>query len=248
MYYLYLDESGDHDDYLDDYRRIIANRSKFFTLGGIIVKDENRILFEQHFDNLMSKYFGGITLPEKFKLHYHKIRQRSPPYNQLTDPNRYAVMNEVFDKIVNCDCRLLSVTIDKERHCKKYSQPANPLGYILFLMLERFQYFLDEVQDEGIVIYERYNSNIRHAVDRVHRWLRSLPNFPTRTNFDSIVRSVVNGDPCSEPILQYADFFAYVPWILSTTDGKANRRYNQIKHKYYNLDYWYSYERGNVVI
>ena len=247
MHYLYIDESGDYNDYLDPHYTVIPNRSKFFTLGGIIVDEDGKKTLELYFDYIMSKFFNGIRLPANFKLHYNKLRQCTFPYDKLNEDKRI-LTDEIFNQIINIDCKLVSVTIDKEKHCKRYTNPVNPLGYGLYIMLERFQYFLQDHNDEGVVIYERYNSNMRKLVERAQKWLITLAAFPTPINLDKIAKKVINGDPKNEPILQYADFVTYAPWIRSTSEGKCTKRYDRIKHKYYNLDHNSSFKRGNVEI
>ena len=248
MYYLYIDESGDFNEYLDDTSQIINGRSKFFTLGGIIVDDDGKYYLEYYFKYILQKYFNGIKLPENFKLHYNALRQREYPFDQLEDKDRFELTNEVFNQIINTECcYLLSVTIDKEKHCKNYNRPANVLGYALLLILERFQYFLNEYGDSGKAIYERYNSKMSKIVDRTHRWLRSLSRFPN-ANLEKIQSKIVNGNPKDHTILQYSDFFAYAPWIRSQTCYRLSEKYDRLKHKYYNLDYPLSFKRGNYEI
>ena len=89
---------------------------------------------------------------------------------------------------------------------------------------------------------------MRQVVERVHKWLESTRNFPVLTNFENIVRNVINGDPAKVPLLQYADFVAYAIWKRSESCETKTRRWNEIKHKYYNLDHFYQTKRGNVEI
>jgi hypothetical protein len=82
----------------------------------------------------------------------------------------------------------------------------------------------------------------------VHKGFANNPNFPKLTKFNNIVGKVKDGDPLLEPILQFTDFFAYVPWVKCTTKCERISRYADIKHKYYNLDYPWPYKRGNYEI
>ena len=154
----------------------------------------------------------------------------------------------MFNGIKLTESFLVSVTIGKEEHCKKYITPVNPTGYALYLILERFQYFLEERKDIGFAIFERFNGKMRKMVERVHKWLESTGSFPILTNFENIVRTVMDGDPAKEPLLQYADFFAYAIWKRSESLGTKTRRWDEIKHKYYNLDHLYQTKKGNVEI
>ena len=68
MYYLYIDESGTDDDYLDGYFNVIKNRSKFFTLGGIIVGEYTRQILNKHFSSIVKRYCQGSVRPVNFRV------------------------------------------------------------------------------------------------------------------------------------------------------------------------------------
>ena len=68
MYYLYLDESGDPGNYLDENRKVIKNSSKYFTLAGIIVNQTQIRKLNQQIEDLVHKYFKSIPLDRNFKL------------------------------------------------------------------------------------------------------------------------------------------------------------------------------------
>lgn len=234
MYYLYIDESGDVGDYRDKIGQTIQGSSRYFTLAGIIVNDVARVQFETEFDKLIAETFDGITLPSNFKLHYQPMRQKQNPYDQLPDELRWNISDSIFRWIQNADCHLLSVTIDLDKHCQ-YKNPADPRAYSLLLLLERFQYFLEDYGDNGIAIYEKFNSKMRKKAEIEQRWLKQIPSFPVPTSLNLLKEKVRNGDPSKEPMLQIADFFAYVPWIKQMSNGQATRRFYQILTKYYNL-------------
>lgn len=69
MYYLYIDESGDSGDYLDESNKIIEGSSKYFTLAGIIVDDTLKIDLDNKINSISDKYFSTISLPKNFKIH-----------------------------------------------------------------------------------------------------------------------------------------------------------------------------------
>jgi len=234
MYYLYVDESGDAGDFTDKEGKIIEGSSKYFTLAGIIVNDIVQMEFEEELDQLINETFEGIALPDNFKLHYHPLRQKKYPYNQISDEQRYEIPNRIFKWIQNADCKLISITIDLEKHCK-YPRPADPRAYSLLLMLERFQYFLEDEWDQGIAFYEKFNAKMRKKVENELKWLQNIPTFPTPTSLYLLDGKVRNGDPAKETILQISDFFAYAPWIKKMTDGDSVSRFYSIVFKYYNI-------------
>ena len=120
MYYLYIDESGDSGDYLDESNKVIEGSSKFFTLAGIIVDDTLKMNLDDEINSISDKYFSTILLPENFKIHYHPLRNKRYPYDKLSDNQRFQLANDMFELIKKSNCNLLSVTINLERHCRKY--------------------------------------------------------------------------------------------------------------------------------
>ena len=247
MYYLYIDESGDSGDYLDEFNKVIEGSSKFFTLAGIIVDDTLKTNLDNEINSISDRYFSTISLPENFKIHYHPLRNKRPPYDKLLDSQRFQLANDMFKLIKKSNCHLLSVTINLERHCRKYGIPANPKAYAMLIILERFQDFLEENGAEGRAIYEKLNKKARKKVERTIRGLKEILRFRHYRELNNIRGHVENGDPKTSPILQLADFFAYAVWIKLTTSDASKNRWLSIKDKYYRLDYGW-YKAGNVEI
>ena len=247
MYYLYIDESGDAGDHLDKHNKVIEGSSKFFTLAGITVDDTLKTKLNDEINSISDRYFSKVTLPENFKIHYHPLRNKRPPYDKLSDIQRFQLANDMFELIKKSDCHLLSVTINLDRHCRKYGIPADPKAYTILILMERFQDFLEEHGGEGRAIYEKFNKKARKKAERTIRGLKEILRFRHYKELDNIRGHVENGDPKTSPILQLTDFFAYAVWIKRTTSDSANTRWLSIKDKYYRLDYGW-YKAGNVEI
>ncbi len=247
LYRLYIDESGDLGDYLDENYQVIDGSSRFFTLAGIIASDNEKEALDDAVGLTIDKYFKDIQLPERFKLHYHPLRNSCYPYDRLSDMQRRRLADDVFDMIRESDCVLLSVTIDLKHHCKRYSIPADPQSYAMLIMLERFQDFLEEHGGTGEAVYERLNKKARKKAERVMAGLREVLRFRHHKELSSISGRIINGDPKKHPILQLADFFAYAVWIRSTTGKRSEERWQSVKDKYFRLDHGW-YRAGNVEI
>ena len=120
--YLYIDECGDegHPTNMSS----VNSDQNWFTTGGIIVKEENVQKFDQAHTSIIKKHFtdGGITLPPNFRLHYHELRQRKNPYNQMSGLDRRNLADDVFSAINSIDCSLVSCTINKS--CLLYTSPS----------------------------------------------------------------------------------------------------------------------------
>lgn len=247
LHLLFIDDCGDDGDYTVTKRRLDGKggSSKFFTLGGIIVDEKNEMLFSVERSAIVEEFFNPP--PQNFKLHYEELRSKRSPYDQLGSRVK-DLADRVFFTIKKIDCNLISVTIDIEKHCRRYGVPINVRAYTLFLLLERFQYFLEDHGTQGRAIYEKYNSKLRHKIEKIHQWFIEYPNFPKITDFKNIQGIVREGDPLSEHVLQFADFFTYAPYKLCMSNGIQRCRFDEIKHKYYNLDHMFPYKRGNYKI
>ena len=234
MYRLYIDESGNPGPYIDSNGSVISGSTRYFTLGGIIVDEPTKADFESKIEKLVGKLFNGVNLPDNFKLHYHPLRQKKYPYDELSDEERRSIPDAIFDWIKNSGCHLIIVTIDLSKHYDKYTMPINPVSYALYVMLERFQYFLDYENEKGVAIYERFSATMRKKAEMDIRRLRRLTKFKFYSELSNIDAPIKYGDPARDPILQMADFFVYLPWLSSTTEGKAQDRFSQITDRIYN--------------
>lgn len=247
MYYLYLDESGDPRRYRDENGNIRFRSSRYFTIAGIIVDEHAKQQFHDKYNEIINEFFNGITLSQNFKLHYNKLRMNMPPFDHLDRRQKWKLENDVFDAINNIECKLMSVTINIENHFPKYEnqglRPIHPTAYALHLIRERFEYFLRDEHSDGKVIYERYNAELRKKMEIEISILLRTTNFPRPTNFSNQIVIVEDGDPTKEPMLQFADFFAYIPWIKKT----SNANWVAFREKYYNLYALNTYS-GNVEI
>jgi len=231
LYRFYIDESGVDTLVEDPKKRHFG--SDWFTTGGLIVDDENIERFEDAHDSIIRSHFTnrGIKLPDKFKLHYSALRQSKWPYNELSDTERHGIADDVFDAINDIDCVLVSASINKAAHARKYTHPAGVRAYTLLACLERFQFFLEDVNDDGIAYYEEFTNSMRRKCTAEMEALRSVTNF--HRTLGKIKGRVINGKPTKDIVLQFSDFFVYAPHIKFVTNHAKQQRWEQIRHKYY---------------
>ena len=246
MYYLYIDESGVEGLIRQQKQRPLD--ADWFTAGGIIVNDASIKNFEKTHQLIIENFFesNDINLSPDFRLHYHELRQNLSPYNQLTKQQRLNIANNIFNSINSIDCKLLSATINKPHHDGRYDWSVNVRVYTLLFCLERFQYFLEDENENGKTIYEKFSNNLRRKMTDELERLQNIPTFPSFTNLDKIKGKVRTGDPIEEKVLQFSDFFVYAPHIRSVTNYNADIRWRQIKERYYNLNAGW-YRSGYVV-
>lgn len=237
MYYLFLDESGDDGDYYNPQGQVIKGSSKWITVAGIAVEDTDIIDFQWSYDSILDRYFiqKGITLPPNFKLHYAELKRNKPPYDQLHFDDRCALVHEMFSTVTQNNCQLISCSIDIANHCSKYAYPVNPKAYALLICYERFEYFKQQFNTTGKVIYEEFNHE-RKRINKALKDLLSYNAFPNPTQLQSFGQNITSGKPCQYPVLQFSDFIANCAWLHVEKQNQLNDRFPLLIPKYYNFN------------
>ena len=240
---LYIDESGDPANPIDADGNRKLRSSTVFCLGGIIVDEQQKQFFENEHKRLLSTYFSGVDLEENFKLHYNPLRMNQIPYSNIGRSNILKLEREIFSIIQKSKSTLLSVTIELESHYKRYDNPINPLSYCMICLLERVQrYMLDNNVSSIKVVYERFTKSQRDRVFKDQNYLKSV-GFQTNIDLNKLSNYIHNGDPIKEPVLQFADFWTYLPYIKEKSYLDVERNFS---HQYYN--YSTGTMRGNYEI
>lgn len=211
--YLYIDESGVPDNPLDKNGKQKLKVPRVFCLGGIIVDKNQKQFLENEYKRLIEDYFTGIELGSNFKLHYNPLRMGDSPYSDIGKERSQQLKTEIFEIIKKSDAKLLSFTLDLIGHYKKYATPVNPLALGLIVLFERF---VNHAQKEniktGYIIYERFNKGLRNLVYENYKFLEKT-KFKTKLDLNKIIKSIIDGDPTKEPILQFTDFWTCLPFL-----------------------------------
>ena len=155
LYILYLDASGDDGRY-------VGTNTKNYALMGIAATPEISFTLSYCIRTLIDLHFENIPPEEKPKeLHYVALRNPKHPYDKI---NTLALVDDVFKLLVKSDVTLFSMSVDKERHYKKYKEPWPPRELLLEHMINRFQKYLGRIGDIGMIVYDsesfRINKNM----------------------------------------------------------------------------------------
>ena len=241
--YLYIDESGIPDNPLDENGNQKLRTPRVFCLGGIIVNDEQKQFLESEHKRLLDDYFKGLELEPNFKLHYNPLRMGHTPYAIIGRENSQKLEREIFSILKKSNAKLISFTLDLIGHYQYYAtRPLNPLAYGLIIMFERLiSYAKNNGVDTASIIYELFDKGLKELVHREHKFIQGT-KFRTNLKLDEIIKHIENGDPSKEPILQFADFWAYVPFLKERSFLDV-RDYSE---QYYNFNK--SRNDGNVSI
>ena len=223
MHCLYIDSSG------DEGKPRKGQLWTHYVLLGLATTPEQSKQIEYDVAKVIEKYFRRFHCKPK-ELHFSDIHRSRPPFNLLAD-NKKMFVDEIFELIVAKECTLFAIVVDKERFFKKYKHPA-PIDVLSLEMLtERFEYFLERIDDYGIMIY-----------DRLERWTDLLKVFErfkeegtTFKKLERIIDTLFFTPSETSACLQLADFCAYATRIhfdLLKSKKEQGRRFNQIKHKF----------------
>jgi hypothetical protein len=135
-YIVYADESGDHS------LTSINPQNPVFVLAFCIF--EKRPYYETivpTVQRLKFDFWGHDCVV----LHSHEIRKAHGDFNVLQNAHiRMAFMERVNELMGTLPFTIIAAAIDKQRHVRRYSDPANPYEIALTFCMERLQHWLRE--------------------------------------------------------------------------------------------------------
>ena len=240
--FLYIDESGKPTNPVDSCGNLKPRTDRVFCLGGVIVNEKQKTFLENEHKRLLEDYFKGLELESTFKLHYNELRMGFTPYAIIGKERSIQLEKEIFSILHQSSARLLSFTIDLIGHYKYYTKhPISPLALGLIILFERLSdYMVTEKVHSVKIIYERFNKGLRESVYQEHKFLQTT-NFKTHLDLNKIIKYIHDGDPVKEPILQFADFWAYLPFLKE----RSHQDIQDYSNQYYNFNNIPNYG-GNV--
>ena len=235
-YFCYIDESGDSANPIDSNGDQILRSSLVYTIAAILVDEKTKLSMEKEHEKIIKEYFGGVDLPSNFYLHYNELRQNEFPYNTLKGNKKLCLTVDIFKVIQKSQCVLFSSTLDLESHYKQYSMPIHPQVYTLTTFLERLLSYMNQNNIKSVhVEYERFNHSLRDNCIKKYEEIKKYTNFRTKLNVSEALKLISNGDPCISKILQFADFWAFIPYSKKLAELNFNKFKNNFKENEMNM-------------
>ena len=194
----------------------------------------------------MDRFFTNAST-DTFKLHYSELLTGHGLYSGMSQKERLQLADSMFSAITNLPCSFVSASVNKNRHYQKYQKPVKARAYTLLVCLERFQMFLQDHEGEGDVVYERYTRQWRRDLAYTKNNLYRYGIF-SLGDLGRIKEPIMSGDPLNHRALQFAGFAVYAPQKRLTTRGQKERRWLQIRDKYYDVNASDYRRRGDVII
>jgi hypothetical protein len=174
---------------------------------------------------LKRKYFGSSEVP----LHRSEIESSAPKghFAPLRDPHtRAAFYAELLALLNSWDYTAVTIFMDKLHYKRRNPEGADPYCYALNILLDRYVWFLEGVNGQGDIVYEKRDSpkvspDDRDSPDhRLEQAFADLLRTGTRYRKPAELRSRLLGSrliPRTKKMnvmgLQIADLLAYPSYL-----------------------------------
>lgn len=156
-FYLYVDESGDHN--LKSFNK----GAPLFLLCGCIVDYDDNADMEEKVRCFKIKYFGTNDVV----LHYREIRKRLGCFSMLQNKATHeAFINDLKQLLTDIKFKIIVAVIDKQEHIKCYGKVADdPYELSLNFLIERFIFFIrNSVVGTTIIVEKRGDKEDKQLV------------------------------------------------------------------------------------
>jgi len=150
-YRIYIDETGNSDLKSSD-----NPIHRFLTLTGVIISlDYVREVLHPEMESIKNDILGQHP-DDPIIFHRKEIINRKYPFEKLRDIKIEKLFRTtILYKLSNWEYKIITVLIDKKEHKEVYEKwRYDPYHYCLAIIMERFLFFLKEMQTRGDVLIE----------------------------------------------------------------------------------------------
>lgn len=250
---MFVDENGDSSiknikKNLKSGKQIEEN-NKYFTTTGSVIRKENFIksrediikLKENHWVDGLYKYKGKV---KRVCFHSHEIRKGKDAFNEnVIDKTQF--MKDISNYMLNLEIDIFSATLDKEEHCRKYTDPDNPYNLCINFILERFvKYYLNENERAIIILEARGRKEDSTLLNHIKYLIDNGTKFVSKEHFKKIKGVYFNPKWCKESDekksyfgLEIADLVSY-PIHKYNTKNNKDKAFECIENKIYGFPYY----------
>lgn len=168
MKILFVDESGDPGN------PKFAASTPYFTIGGIIISEKEWPNLKQGLVDVKKKY--RVSPVKEVKWAHLKSPKKNNPLKKFSFEKRVEFAAHLLQKITKQkEAKILTIVVDKEKLYKRRRKTFKPLDLYFesySILLERFEYFLREVNELGTVIHDftsdsEANEKLRSIAEKI---------------------------------------------------------------------------------
>lgn len=247
-YVMFIDENGDCDlksiiKNIQNGIETMDNNIQFTMTGVVVRKDDlenikNEVL-ELKCRNWEEGYFKYKKNEKRVCFHSREIGRGEGPFSKELI-NRETFLNELTDVLSRIPANIISSSIDKLSHVKKYCNPQHPYNLCLNFVLERLAKFYLKNNETAIIILEARGkvedkellNHIKYTIDNGTRYVNREyftrikgiyfnPKWQGNSEFKKSYYGLELADLYSYPIHRYCRL------------NKKDMSFNVLEHKLY---------------
>lgn len=161
---MYVDESGVES---------VCYNSNFFVTAGIIFHEDDLHLMKTEIQNYKDTNFNGVY--KDAEIHLHHIFKGRGKFFGLSLPQKLALLNPLYSTLHNLPFTIISIVIDKQKFVQKHNA-RDILDYGYMLLVERFDNFLVENNNKGIIRIDRTTAPNKVELNQKDAYILKLIN------------------------------------------------------------------------
>lgn len=227
MYIVFIDESGQPGGWDKEKGYLNKNTSKFFTLGGFMINDENIKDIETKFKGIKIKYGLKENCEVKWSCSYSKLGLTFEQYKNMK--------KEIIEMISQYKNSVIGIVMDKE-NCyknKKHIKNHNDLyAFALNILMERVCMEISDREGRNSITPalmftdSRKNDN-NNKLDKELKtaYTRAIRLGTYNIKFHNFCESIVFIDSSNSTGIQCADFCA----------GAIHKKFEMEEEKFFNM-------------
>lgn len=211
MHMCYFDEKKHSEDNPDFY------------IGGLMIPDEKARDFEVVLSQIVFNFFGTTALAKESEMHGKDLFHGKGAAKKRALHERIQVFKDVSRFIDDNKIPVRMVRIDVEDHRKRYRYPMPEYRLGLMLILERFDEYLEQVDDLGLAFGDFESDEVTRAVvDFSEYRTRGTPMHFGR-ELCYLLDTVYFTQSHHSRFLQVADLLVYMAGRYETNDAVPDK-------------------------
>jgi len=231
-YTLYLDTAAD-PGWTPPWGK---SNTKWYVVAGLALAPELDLEAYHETERILKKYIPSTKwyYPD-FELCYHHLIRGKGIYETLTNPERLAMANEVFDLLLKLKPTLFATVIDKKKLKERYGSNAyDPKLLGIRATIHRFAMFLKQKNEVGNVTMDAEEYRKDHEIQEMVRAFKKtgiiIRGFVYQPRYDERIDRILNTinftDSHMSAGIQLADFCSRTTW--QHYEKNKSDRFNQL--------------------
>ena len=224
---MYVDESGGSE---------MSDSTNFFVTCGIIFHESDLNSMKNRIQNYKTDNFNGKL--KDAEIHLYHIWKGRGKFHGINFKEKMDLLDPLYSVISEMQFTVISISIDKEKFSQRHSDHDEILDYGYMLLAERFDNFLTEHEEKGIIRLDRITRPDRDTLEKKDKRILNVINKVRKkgTRWQLPAKSIIE-----EPMfmkshtrkgLQIADAIAYCTFKIENKHQHFDGYWNSIYSKF----------------